>query len=425
MTDITSSRTTSPEQGAPQPVVPPRTAYVLLWFPEPTQTFIYREALGLARQGLPLSVYTLYGRKDSKLTEEMRRDVLPTRRLGIGYALRALPEVVRWFIRRPGTAAALWRRIPLRKWGGLEKAGENLWGFLCGFRLATWCEQDGIEHIHAPWAGGPATAAWVASRLTGIPYSFTARAYDIHPPDGALTSKTRDAAFVRVNAGSNIPHMRSFAGEEPDKIRLVYNGAPLSADREAPVALKEPVKLLAIGRLVPKKGFAHLLDACGLLRARGFDFHLTVAGSGPLEGKLRSQVRRLGIEDAVDFSGHVPHDRVRELFMEADMFVMSSVIDPTGNRDGIPNVIMEAFAHRLPVIGTDVSGIGELVEEGVTGFLVPPEDPAALADAVMRAAGDREASLRLAEAGRERVLREFDPETSCRRIIGLLAEFTS
>lgn len=404
----------------------PKTAYVLLWFPEPTETFLFREVLGLWRLGLDLEVHTIYGPLRSRLSAAMRGLERPVHRLGVFALPRVLWDNLVWWLRAPRTCMKLWRRIALRRWKGAEKGGENLIAFLYAFRLARLFQRQGIEHVHAPWASGPATAAWTASSLLGIPFSFTARAWDIHPQDGALADKIRAAAFVRCNTRANIGYLQGVAGAgiDPDTIRLVYNGISLAARQDAAVAMRPSFRLLAVGRFVGKKGFEYLIQACGLLREQGVEVELTLAGAGPKGPALKRLTAELGLEDAVRFPGFVPHDEVARLYLDSDLFVMPSVIDSSGDRDGIPNVIMEALAHRLPVVATDVSGIAEVVEHGVTGLLAPQRDAGALARAVRSMVSDRERALGLAEAGRKRVLEMFDPERNYQAIVDLLREFT-
>jgi hypothetical protein len=188
----------------------PPVAYVLLWFPLSSETFIFREVVQLRARGLPVRAYTLYGPNMRGCSEEMRCYDGPVRRMGV----KAVGAVLAAFL------AALWKE-PRRVWGllrqgffrrmrNLESLGENLWCFLAGFLLARQCREDGVRLIHAAWANGPATAAWVASRLTGIPFAFTGRAGDIYPEDGLLREKSADALFIRTNNLANVQWLRQF-----------------------------------------------------------------------------------------------------------------------------------------------------------------------------------------------------------------------
>jgi len=397
----------------------PNTAYILLWFPEPSETFIFREVVNLRRLGLPLTVFTLYGRLTRSLSPEMRAFSEDVCRLGIP-ALKHLPkDILYWRKRRPRIVRRLFRTVLPRRWRSLETTGESLWAFLCGFTLARLFKASGVEHIHAPWASGPATAAWVASILAGIPFSFTARAGDIYPPDGALCEKIQACTFVRTNTGANVEYLKRFAGPHSNKIHLIYNGFPISRFRDAPVKMAPPFRLIALGRFAGKKGYDVLLRACRLLNERGVDFHLTLAGSGPRGILLKRLCSRLGLNDRVNFPGFIPYDRVPELLCSGDIFVMPSVIDKSGDRDGIPNVIMEALLHRLPVVASNVSAIGEVIQDGKTGLLVEPGNPEALARGIEKMTNNREAALAMARNGRAVVLERFDPEQNHRKVLEL------
>lgn len=407
-----------------KPMKSPRTAYILLWWPKPSETFVFREVINLQRMGLPLKVFTLYGELTKGMSPEMLAVTKQAERLGIPFLATAHWDVIHWWKKNRDLTAGLLRTVPIRRWQGLEKSGENLWAFLCGFRLARRFEEEAIEHIHAPWGNGPATAAWIASKLTGIPFSFTGRAWDIHPPDGALKDKIRDATFIRSETQYNIPYLASFVEGASEKIHLTYNGLPLKSMKEAPVPMKPPFKLLALGRFVGKKGYDYLLNACKILDDSGLDFHLTMAGDGPRKVQLTNQTRKLGLGRRVSFPGFIPYDRVSDLISSADVLVMPSIVHSSGDRDGIPTVIMECLMHRVPVIATDVAGISEVVHDGQTGFLIPQKDPRAIADAVIRITSDRTAALEMAERGRELVKEQFSPEKNHQRVLQLFQAAT-
>ena len=398
----------------------PRIAYVTLWFPKASETFVFREVKVLGELGLPLTVCTLYGDLDQPLSPEMRAFPAPER-LGSRAAARLLAAFFSELVRNPRHTLSLAHRCLGPGFGTLERFGENLWGFFAGFALAGRFRDLGITHAHAPWAGGAAMAAWVASELTGIPFSFAARAGDIHPPEPALARKTAAAAFVRVNNAANAVYLRSFAGDAPDKVALVYNCLSLAPERgKSGERAPGPVRFLAAGRFVATKGFSHLLDACALLRGRGLDFRLVLAGDGALGPGLRRQVRRLGLEDRVDLPGFLSHDALSAAMLRADALVMPCVVDRDGDRDGIPNVIMEALAHGLAVAATDVAGIPEVVRPD-TGWLVPQADVPALALALEEIAADLPEAERRARAGQRLVHELFDPRANAQKLAALFA----
>ena len=397
----------------------PRVAYILLWFPEPSQTFVLEEVNTLVRLGLEVRVYTLYGPRPPARIAGMAQVLAPVSHLGLPAAGKLIKDLIRlerdW---GPGAGRFL-RQLLLRRWRSLETGGEAFWAALAGVHLARRFLADDIRHIHAPWADGPATAAWVASQLSGIPFSFSARARDLHPPDGALGEKLAAASLVRTNTRTNERYLDDLAPREAVKIVNIYNGVSL-APRPAPEhPWQPPFRLLALGRLVPKKGYDLLLAACSRLKQEDFRFQLTLAGDGPEAHKLSRLIDEYGLQGQVTLPGFVPHREVPRLLQEADLFVMPSRITPSGDRDGIPNVVLEALLHEVPVVATDVSGLPEVIRPPETGWLVPAEDPAALARAVREACSDQAEARRRTLAGRDLVAREFDSVRNYSRLKSL------
>ncbi|MFW5733422.1 MAG: glycosyltransferase [Oceanidesulfovibrio sp.] len=387
---------------------------------------MFREAVCLGQMGLPLVVWALYGPYPRDLSPEMQAYDKVTHH-GVRHAKRHVRDMLYWKKRRPGTFVRLMRSVLGQWYGNLERQGENLWGLYMGFSFARYAVEQSIEHIHSCWATGPATAAMAASELTGVPFSFAARAGDIHPPEPGLAKKLEKASFVRVNNAFNISYIQSFADtlDDPDrhkaKVKLAYNALTLGRGSEAPVAMQPPYSLLAVGRFVPTKGYDYLLKACKLLQDRGVDFHLTLAGDGREGPALKKLAGELGVLDRVSFPGFVTHERISELMHTADVFVMPSIVHTTGGRDGIPNVIMEAMSHTVPVVATDVAGIKEVVRDNETGRLVSEKDEHQLADAIADAVSNRDRARQWAVNGRELVYELFDQQRNCQRLIDLFA----
>jgi colanic acid/amylovoran biosynthesis glycosyltransferase len=394
----------------------PRIAYILLWFPEPTQTFILDEVNTMVGLGLDLTVYTLYGPRPASRIAGMASVQTTVYRLGVASAREVLRSLALLREDWGPEAPKFLRRVLVRRWRSLETAGEALWAALAGVHVARRLRADGINHIHAPWANGPATAAWVASHLTGIPFSFCGHAHDIYPPDGALQEKLATASFVRTISHTNRRYLTDLAPEAASKIMHITYGAPLTASPRKPRDITPPYQLLALGRLVEKKGFPVLMAACRYLKEWGVDFRLTLAGDGPERRHLLCLVQEYALGDQVDFLGHVPHNRVPELFRRADQFIMPCLVARRGDRDGLPNVILEALAFQVPVVATDVNGVNEAVIPGKTGWLVPQQEPRLLALAMREALSQPEEAQRRAKNGRELVRREFDSTNNYTRL---------
>jgi glycosyltransferase involved in cell wall biosynthesis len=394
----------------------PRVAYLLLWFPEPSQTFVLDEVNTLVRLGLDVRVYTLYGPRPAARIKGMAEVLAPLCHLGTAAFKPLARDLLHLGDNWGPEAAPFLRRVALRRWRSLETAGEALWACLAGVHLARVLTADGIDHIHAPWANGPATAAWVASQLSGIPFSFSGRAHDLYPPDGALAEKMAAAQFVRTNTRINQRYLAELCPHLAGKVVNVYNGVSLTPAGGPRPPARPPFHLLALGRLVPKKGFPVLLAACRDLAAQGVEVRLTLAGDGPQRGKIREFINREGLTGRVSLPGAVPHREVARLMAAADLLVMPSLIAPSGDRDGIPNVILEALLCEVPVVATAVSGIPEVIQDGDTGWLTAPGDPEALARAVAAALGDPAEARRRAERGRALVAREFDSRKNYARL---------
>lgn len=388
----------------------PRLAYLLLWFPEPSQTFILNEVNTLFQLGLDLTVYTLYGPRSAGAISGMAPVAVPVHRLGIASLRRLLPELIDLRRSWGPSAETFLAKVLARRWRCLETAGEALWAGLVGVHLARRFLDDNVDHIHAPWADGPATAAWVASHLSGIPFSFCARARDIYPPDGALMEKLSAAVMVRTNNRANLRYLANLAPSAAAKIVNIYNGVSLAPDSLTSRPPLPSGRLLAVGRLVPKKGFLILLESCRQLAAQGINFHLTLAGDGPQRSQILNLIRNYRLGTQVSLPGFVPHGQVYQLIQRADLLIMPSVIAPSGDRDGIPNVILEALSEEVPVVATTVCGIPEVIFPGETGWLVPPKNPSALTQSIIEALTNPVEARRRARAGRELVRREFDSQ---------------
>lgn len=413
------------------PALPPKcphVACILLWYPLFTQPFIFQETENL-RQRLPLTVYSLYGRHLKYCSEDMRAAAPQTRTLG----LRALPlllrDTLRQCIRSPRRFFRLFRRCLRHRWPSWEMLGENLWAFFAGCHLAFRFREDGMDIIYAPWPRGTATAALVASTFSGIPFATAARGDNLEPADPDLTFKLREALFIRANNAADRARIEALSDAHASgKTRLVYNSLTLPViDKPAFTAFHTPLRLFAIGRFDVTKGFDVLLRACALLRDRGVDFRLTLAGGGgktlglgTMGETLHALRRELGLEHLVTMPGLVSHDDLPALLRSQDIFLAPCVIDPaTGMRDGIPNTVIEALSFGLPVIATTVNALPEIVRHEQTGIAVPPGDHVALADAVQRLLASPEEARRLAAAGFQLARDMFSPEANARRLAGL------
>ncbi len=404
----------------------PRTLYVALWFPLASETFVFYEVDKFYKQNMPVSVITLYGDKPNNLAEHIRNSPVPIERFGIPATFRILGAVWRRFKKDPQKTKHVLRNIFLRRWRDIEMQLEAAWAGVSGFYLAERCKDMGIEHIHTPWANGPATAAWVAHYLEDIPFSFTARAGDVRPPDGFLKEKLEACAFARSESSYQIPLMASFLpAEKHDKLYVTYNVRTLSAEGQAALAMQKPIKILCIGRLVETKGFQYLIEAMRMLVDAGHQVQLTVAGDGAWMKKLTRQVASLKLENHVNMLGFVTHDNILGHILESDIFSMPSVVKRhVDDCDGLPNVVIEAMSYGLPVVATDVAGMTDVLKDGETGYLVPQRDAKALAEALTKMIDDPDNARRMAQNAKELMNTMFDSEANLEKVRQLFCKYT-
>ncbi|MFQ5601104.1 MAG: glycosyltransferase [Candidatus Krumholzibacteriia bacterium] len=413
---------------------PPSIGYLPKGYPRISETFISGEILELERLGLEISIYSL-----KRPGESIRQPCAQQVRSPVVY----LPEkIVRWLPLLLPVHLALWLRRPRGYTKALRwtlshcrrrRSTTTLRRFFQAGWLVGWLLRGRtIPHFHAHFCHGPATVAMFVKWMTGSTFSFTAHAKDIYltRPD-TLREKMREAEFVLTCTGYNRRYLGEIGGDLVP-VHLVYHGIDVGrfsrASREQIVPLRSYVDgiripmLLSVGRLVEKKGFDTLIHACALLRDRGLRFRCVIFGEGPERSALESMIRSLNLGGIVELPGGILQDELLEVYRQAEVFALPCQVLENGDRDGLPNVLVEAMAMQIPVVSTEVSGVPELVEHGVNGFLVPPRSPEPLADRIHALLRDASLRRRFGEAGRRRVTEEFDQRRNTRRLLALFQE---
>ncbi len=271
-----------------------------------------------------------------------------------------------------------------------------------------------IHHLHGHFCHGSTTITMFVSRLSKIPFSFTAHAKDIYlpklNPGNLLKKKLEKAKFVVTCTGANRQHLQSLC-RTPETIHTIYHGldtAVFSSRKDISEAGTTPL-LLSVGRFVKKKGFEYLVKACRQLKDQGHDFQCRIVGEPDEQtDSIKQLICELKLEKVVILSGGVTQDELRKIYSECTLFVLPCQIVDNGDRDGIPNVLVEAMAMEVPVISTGISGIPELIEDRVNGLLIPQKDISALAKALETFLEDPDLRIRMARAGRKKVCNLFD-----------------
>lgn len=280
-------------------------------------------------------------------------------------------------------------------------------------------------HLHAHFAHSPTSVAVYAGLISGAPVSFTGHAKDVWTQNPArLAEKIGRAAFVVTCTRANAAYLNRLS-PNGTKIFAVYHGIDLGLFGAAgePAPSGPPFRVLTVARLTAKKGLDTVLDALGLLAGRGLDFSFDLVGEGEERPALAARAERLGIARRVRFHGALPHERVLGLYRQAHVFALGCRVLPNGDRDGVPNVLVEAMAMGVPVAATDVSALPELARHGETALVCPPDDPAALADNIGRLLADAALAARLTGAAREAVAREFDNAANIRRLADIFSRY--
>lgn len=278
---------------------------------------------------------------------------------------------------------------------------------------------ESVAHIHSQWAHSCGTIAMYGAWLLGVPFSFTGHATDLFRDRCALEDKIRRADFIVCISEF---HRRFYLehGARPEQLFIAYCG--INPEWFYPPEQKhppeQPYRILSSGRLVEKKGFGYLVEACRILADRGERFECVIGGSGELEGDLRSQVERLSLTDRVTITGKaLLQEKIIEFMHGGDVYVLPCVWASDNDVDGLPQMLMEAMACGLPAISTRLVGIPDLIRHEETGLLVEPNDPVELADAIARLMRDRPLGTRLANAGRRWVEEQFNLRTCLEPLI--------
>ena len=387
-----------------------RIAYIMSRFPRLTETFIVSEMLAMERLGAEISIYPLL-RERAELVQPgaaamvRRARYLPFLSLPIiGSQLHFLRDARR-------------RRRYLRAWLDVIRGTWRNPNFLVGgigifpkvAHAAREMAAAGVDHVHCHFATHPALAGFIVHRLVGIPYSFTGHGSDLHVDRTMLPAKVAEATFVVTISEDNRRLIEATCGPASiGRVEVIHCGVDPQAFHPVERPPGPRLRIVAVGTLHEVKGQAHLVDACRILADQDVAFTCRMIGDGPDRDRLAERIESHGLSDRVQLAGRMTSDEVARALAEADVLVTPSVPTRSGKREGIPVVLMEAMAAGLPVVASRLSGIPELVEDGVSGHLVPPADPAALAAALERLAAEPELRARLGRAGREAVLRGFD-----------------
>jgi colanic acid/amylovoran biosynthesis glycosyltransferase len=387
-------------------------AYLFERFPSFTQTFCFREVEEMVRQGMKPAIYSI--------REAEQGSAFDAALMGrVRYMPReeALNKAVR--------AARAAHRIHSDVWEVFSGWGDR--GDKTRLYEAAWLglelKRRRIRHVHAQFAGIAARTAYWIKRFYGIGYSFTGHANDMFCETAlpvSLDELVKEARLVVTVTDFSRDWLRRRCPEWAGKIERVYNGIHVGEFAGADFATGTP-EIVSVGRLIEKKGFRDLIEACGLLRDRGVDYLCRIVGAGPLEGDLRGRIERAGLTERVVLEGARPEAEVIGFLRRARVFALACAHEADGGSDNLPTVIMEAMAAGLPVVSTRVAGVPEMIDDGATGRLLEEHDVAGLAAALEGLLKDAALARRWGAAGRAAVERKFATERTTNELKHLLA----
>jgi len=406
-----------------------RIAYYIWQFPVLSQTFVQREIATLIRNGSSIEIFSEKF-SESDFLSEFRETLEDRVKYLEGLDRKTISSYKRYFFfKNPLVYINSFLFTVFHNYHSFKTFKNDYKKFSKAILLAGFAKDNNVNHIHSPWADNCAFVSSIASKLLGVSYSLHARAHDIHRMTylKGLPERFTDARFIITNTRYNVRHINSLLNNHSEqKIKLIYNGLNLEKfePRNGKEKLKNPIKILSVARLIDQKGLSHLLKACKILKDKGYQFKCNIIGGTEdifinnylLLKKLH---RDFELDDCVFFIGSKPFNFVLEAYKNADFFVLPCVIADDGSRDITPNSLIESMAMMLPVISTNITGIPEIVENGVSGILIPPNDEVKLSEAMIELIENQNLREILGINARKRIEERFDINKNVGQLIEL------
>ncbi|WP_269540738.1 glycosyltransferase [Cerasicoccus fimbriatus] len=383
-----------------------KIAYLFTTFPVTSETFLQREVRVMASQGVEVEIHSLW-------LGEKEWEGIPIKYFRHRWLLKLLYLLPKHIFRSPGVFRELGENLLKFDMPSLLNLGETMRGIGCAIVLADEFKRKKPDVFHCVWATMPATTGWVLSRLTGVPYTMGAHAYDVFKKEGdwLLTPKLKEALIVHTTTDSARRHLIA-KGASKDKVLLIRRGLDQFPPCKVPRTNRRPLRILSVGRLVPKKGYHRQLEIFRQLANDGFAFEARIVGGGRLEDSLRQRHAELNLQNHVDLVGRRPFNEVKKHYDWADVLIFTGIVAPDGDRDGLPNVIPEAMAMGLPVVTSPVSGTIEAIHHEETGFIARNDDYEAWKRALTTLQSDDETFHRIRGAARTWVLENYDNQVN-------------
>ncbi|MBC7878296.1 MAG: glycosyltransferase [Anaerolineales bacterium] len=396
-----------------------KIAYILSRFPTVSETFILYEIVELCKLGVDVHIFPLIHQKETVLHAEV--EVLsPKVYYPEHFSRSILKDHLFWLLKNPRGYVQTILHVITKNMASFKFLSRAVIVMLLAAPTARKIEELGIDHIHAHAATHSTLMAYILSSLTGISYSFTAHSSDIYFNQTMLHEKIRHSSFVATISKYNQSFLQRLYPDIPiEKIKVIHCGIdPAKFQNKPPQRLTGPFNIICVGRLEKIKGHKYLIEALAQLKEHNIDFVCQLVGDGELRAEIQKQIYRLNLEQNVILLGFQPHEKVIELVSQADVLVLPSL------SEGIPVAAMEGMASGVAVIATAVTGVSELVEDSITGLLVPSQNSTALTEAIVEMYKSPEFRQKLGNAGQKRVFEEFNLQHCVAKLYDVFQEMS-
>jgi len=392
-----------------------KIAYIISRFPTVSETFILYEILELTKLGMEIDVFPLIHQSGSIIHSEVQA-IAPKVHYPKLFSLDTIIDHFFWLRRKPKEYIQTIIQVLGKNFRSVKFLSRAIIVILQSAQVARKIEELGIQHIHAHSATHPTLMAYMIWRLTGLPYSFTAHSSDIYFNQTMLSEKIHRACFVVTISNYNVDFLKGVSpGTSTGKIRVIHCGIdPAKFKAEPAKHMGNLLKIICVGRLEKIKGHQYLIEACAQLKAQNISFHCYLVGDGELQSKIQQEIDHLDLGQNVELLGFQTHDKVAGLLNQADVLVLPSL------SEGIPVAVMEGMASGLPIVATAVTGVPELVEDGITGLLVPSKNSVALTEAIQKLFHSPDMRQQMGMAGRKKVLDQFNLQNSALELYNTL-----
>jgi colanic acid/amylovoran biosynthesis glycosyltransferase len=405
-----------------------KVAYILSRFPKLTETFILREMYWLRQSEVEVHIFSLFNPLPTPVHQQAE-ELMPHVHYSPFFLSWALILAQFHFIFL--SPLGYWRALLKAIWQTYREPRVLLRVLLLFPKSVYFARQMkdlGIDHVHAHFVWVNGVAAGIASDLIGVTFSLHPHAFGLFMRDQVDVRRQLERAtrIVTVSEFHRAYIADLCPGLDPHDIEIVHYGLEMDRFRPSPEPTDNGIPhILSVGSLVEKKGHEYLIDACASLAEKGYDFQCSIVGVGPLQESLQARIERYKLHDKVHLLGGKEQAEVFELYRQSDVFALACVVAQYGDRDGMPNVLIEAMAVQIPVVTTPVTGIPELVQHGGNGLLVPERDVTALAQALERLIRDESLRRELGGKGRETVLNGFEIGQTTAKLAAIFHEVKS